>query len=195
MKKSTLFTFVVGVLFYASVNAQEGIIGEIRMFAGNYAPNGWAFCNGQVLSIASNSQLFVVIGTSFGGNGTSTFALPDLRGRVPVGFGNGPGLTNYTLGQESGTETKTLTTQNIPTHSHNINIKAVSELGNTNSPENNYFANTGIFDNEYRAAGTEVNMKQQSTESAGNGTAVDIRQPSLAINFIICVSGTFPAQN
>src|ERR1044071_219623 len=98
----------------------EPFVGEIRMVGFNFAPRGWAFCNGQQLPIAQNSALFSLIGATYGGNGTTTFALPDLRGRVPVGIGQGPGLTNVTLGQKFGGETNTLTVANLPAHSHSI---------------------------------------------------------------------------
>src|SRR5215207_9632471 len=98
----------------------EPFIGEIRMFGGNFAPRGWAFCEGQLLSIAQNTALFSILGTTYGGNGTTTFALPDLRGRVPIQPGQGPGLSPYTLGQMSGQENVTLLITNIPAHTHTL---------------------------------------------------------------------------
>src|SRR6478672_10112699 len=96
----------------------EPFLAEIIMFAGNFAPRGWAFCQGQILSIAQNTALFSLLGTTYGGNGQTTFALPDLRGRVPVGTGQGPGLSNYDLGQVSGSESVTLTVSQMPAHNH-----------------------------------------------------------------------------
>src|SRR5690242_20983611 len=98
----------------------EGTIAEIRMFAGNFAPRNWAFCASQILSIAQNTALFSLLGTTYGGNGQTTFALPDFRGRTPVGWGQGPGLSNYDLGQVGGTETSTLTVQTMPAHTHTL---------------------------------------------------------------------------
>src|SRR5437879_11862971 len=96
------------------------LLGSIIMFAGNFAPRGWALCNGQILPIAQNTALFSILGTTYGGNGQTTFALPDLRGRVPVGSGQGPGLSNYDLGQQGGSESETLTVNQMPEHTHAI---------------------------------------------------------------------------
>src|SRR5215218_9391620 len=110
------------------------------MFGGNFAPRGWAFCQGQILSIAQNTALFSLLGTTFGGNGQTTFALPDLRGRVPVGWGQGPGLSNRNLGEVGGQENTTLTQNEIPTHNHTLN--AVSQPGDSSAPAGAYLANT-----------------------------------------------------
>src|SRR5215212_11299169 len=99
----------------------EPFLGQIMMFAGNFAPRGWAFCSGQILPIAQNTALFSILGTTFGGNGQTTFALPDLRGRAPVGPGQGPGLSNIDLGQPSGTENVTLISSQMPIHNHSVN--------------------------------------------------------------------------
>src|SRR3954468_23228168 len=98
----------------------EPFLGEIRMFGGNFAPRGWAFCNGQILSIAQNTALFSLLGTTYGGNGQTTFGLPDLRGRVAVSAGQGPGLSNYSLGELAGSESVTLTSANMPAHNHSV---------------------------------------------------------------------------
>src|SRR5438045_7604430 len=98
----------------------EGFIGEIRMFGGNFAPKGYQLCNGQILPIAQNTALFSILGTTYGGNGQTTFGLPDLRGRAPVSAGQGPGLPNYDLGTQTGSPTTTLTTGQMPTHSHTV---------------------------------------------------------------------------
>src|SRR5512140_216933 len=107
-------------------------IGEIVMFAGNFAPRSWALCNGQLLPIAQNTALFSILGTTYGGDGRTTFALPDLRGRVPVHPGQGPGLSNYVLGEMAGTENTTLLINNMPAHNHTLN--AVSDAGDTAAP-------------------------------------------------------------
>src|SRR5688572_18111229 len=108
----------------------DEFIAIIKMFGGNFAPRGWALCNGQILSIAQNTALFSLLGTTFGGNGQTTFALPDLRGRVPIHPGQGPGLSNYSLGQQAGTETVTLTINNMPAHGHPFAVPASSAEGN-----------------------------------------------------------------
>src|SRR5437899_12703586 len=113
-------------------------IGEIVMFAGNFAPRGWAFCNGQILSIAQNTALFSILGTTYGGNGQTTFALPDLRGRVPMHPGQGPGLTNHTLGEVAGSETTTLLSSNMPQHTHALNCN--SAAGTQPSPSSGFLA-------------------------------------------------------
>src|SRR5687767_7253998 len=115
----------------------EPFIGQIIMFAGNFQIRGYAFCSGQILSIAQNTALFSILGTTYGGNGQTTFALPDLRGRVPIHPGQGPGLSNYTLGQLSGTENTTLTQNNLPPHSHQLNVTANAK-GNISVPTNNF---------------------------------------------------------
>src|SRR3982750_2476369 len=110
----------------------EPFLAEIIMFGGNFAPRGWAFCSGQILSIAQNTALFALLGTTYGGNGQTTFALPDLRGRAPIGTGQGPGLTNILLGELSGTQSVTLTSQQMPAHNHSVNASAT--VANTANP-------------------------------------------------------------
>src|SRR5262245_42833413 len=111
----------------------DSFIGSIILFAGNFAPRGWAFCQGQILSIAQNTALFSILGTTYGGNGQTTFALPDLRGRVPIGTGQGPGLSNIDLGEQSGSENVTLLASNMPPHTHDY-IPAASQTGSSDSP-------------------------------------------------------------
>jgi microcystin-dependent protein len=177
----------------------ESFIASIILFAGNFAPRGWAFCQGQILSIAQNTALFSLLGTTYGGNGQTTFALPDLRGRVPVGTGQGPGLSPYSLGQMSGTETTTLTITNMPSHNHTITVspRAVSEAGDTSDPTNAFPANSGALDKEYRASGTLVNMGAATATvgAAGSSQPFNNIQPYLAMNYIICIEGIFPSRN
>jgi microcystin-dependent protein len=118
----------------------EPFIGQIMLFGGNFAPVGWALCNGQLMSIAQNTALFPILGTTYGGNGTTTFALPDLRGRAAVGFGQGPGLSNYDLGQSTGSEMVTLTVAQIPAHSHPVAANAAA--ANVQSPSGADLAQT-----------------------------------------------------
>jgi microcystin-dependent protein len=185
----------------------EPFIGEIIMFAGNFAPRGWAFCNGQLLSIAQNTALFSILGTTYGGNGQTTFALPDLRGRVPVHSGNsqGPGLSPYNLGQASGTETVTLLTNQMPMHTHAGAISAAQVDGTSAVP-----ASTEVLAQTYDAGNqAQFNSYAPSTSTplvplAPNSVAIGVSggsqpfgilQPYLAINFIIALEGIFPSRN
>lgn len=170
------------------------------MFAGNFAPRNWAFCQGQTLPISGNEALFSIIGTIYGGDGRTTFKLPDLRGRVPVGVGTGADLSIVSQGRKFGAETVTLATTNLPQHSHDVNlpIEAVSEVGDSSDPTNKYPANSGFFDKEYRSTGTKINTAQSvtgSTSSSGNNQSFNIQQPSIGINFIICINGIFPSRS
>lgn len=174
--------------------SQTGFIGEIRMFAGNYPPLNWEFCQGQVLLIQDNPVLYSILGTTYGGNGTTTFALPDLRGRVVMGSGSGPGLTTRILGAVVGSETNALGVANLPPHSHSVTVPASSSVGTTNVPAGNFLANTSAFDNEY-APTSDTSMASFNSGSTGNGTPVNNIQPSVAINYIICVSGDYPQRH
>ena len=135
----------------------EGTIGEIRGFGGNFAPRAWAFCNGQLLSIAQNQALFSILGTTYGGDGRTTFGLPDLRGRMPIGAGTGPGLSTRKLGARSGTDTVTLTRNQIPSHTHTVTnslsgvaqLAVTSEDGDSNSPDNKYLATSVVSGGKY----------------------------------------------
>ncbi len=171
----------------------EPFIAGIVLFAGNFAPRNWAFCNGQLLSIAQNTALFSLVGTTYGGDGRTTFALPDLRGRVPIHPGQGPGLSNYALGQLSGTETRTLVTTNMPAHNHSL--IAVSESGDASAPAGAFLANTGTLDKEYKTTGTAVAMNSQAIGISGGSQPFSIVQPYLCLNYIIALFGTFPSRN
>lgn len=189
-KTLLILTIVIGT---NNINAQ-GYIGDIKMFAGNFAPNGWALCNGQLLPINQNQALFSILGTTYGGDGETTFALPDLRGRVPVHAGNGPGLTPKILGEKSGTENTTLSTSNVPPHSHTVAPNANSDLGTTNLPTDNYPANTSILDKEYSETTNET-LGSTTTSSVGNGNSFSNEQPYGVIHYIICMQGIFPSPN
>ena len=165
-------------------------LGEIRMFAGNFAIQGWAFCDGQILSIAQNQALFALLGTTYGGDGQMTFALPDLRGRVPVHQGALNG-TPFTIGQSGGEEAVTLTTNQIPAHSHIP--QAFASQGNQASPANNVWGATPL--NLYSAANPGVSMSPAAVGQAGGSQPHENMIPFLAVNFIISLFGIFPTQN
>ncbi len=172
----------------------EGTIGEIRMFAGNFAPRTWAFCQGQLLGIAQNTALFSILGTTYGGNGTTTFGLPDFRGRVAVGTGTGPGLSNVQLGQVAGTENNTLTTANLPAHTHTMN--ASSDAASAGAPAANSLgvnARGGIT--PFAPGATSQVAMASTTGSVGNNSPVNNMQPYLGMNYIICLQGIFPSRN
>ncbi|MCT4625156.1 MAG: tail fiber protein [Schleiferiaceae bacterium] len=193
MKKTLLFCFLLSLAVNFSMQAQDPYIGEIRMFAGNFAPQGWAKCEGQLLSIAQNTALFSLLGTTYGGDGETTFRLPDLRGRVPIGPGTGPGLQPVTLGQQLGSNTNTLTTSNLPAHNHTIN--AVATDGNQSSPQGNVPAGTKLLDPEYSDASSGyIQMNSNMVNDAGQGQPVNNMQPSQSVTFIIALYGIFPSQ-
>ncbi|HTG55572.1 MAG TPA: tail fiber protein [Niabella sp.] len=171
----------------------ETYLATIMQFAFGFAPKGWAPCSGQVLGIGQNQALFALLGTTYGGNGTTTFNLPDLRGRTAIGFGQGPGLPNYTLGEMVGKESVNLTIANMPQHRHLIN--ASSEAGDAASPAGTFFANTGLKDGEYKTSGTQVAMNAAMLANAGSGSAVSLMQPYLVVNYCIALVGTFPSRN
>ena len=175
----------------------EGTIGEIRMFAGTFAPRNWAFCAGQLMSISQNTALFSILGTTYGGNGQTTFALPDFRSRTAVGTGQGPGLTNITLGEVSGSETVTLLTTQMPAHTHSLN--GVNASATTGNPTGTTLATTKDATdntiNSYAVATPAAALHAQSIGIAGNSQPVAIRNPYLGMNYIICLFGIFPSRN
>jgi microcystin-dependent protein len=175
-------------------------LGSIVMFAGNFAPRGWALCNGQLLSIAQNTALFSILGTTYGGNGTTTFALPDLRGRAPVHPGQGPGLSPYSLGEQIGSETVTLLSNNMPAHNHVVNASTATSpnRGGTN-PAGNLLAvtaNAGSYSVDIYASGNPgTTMNPMMIGPAGGSQPFSILQPILCVNFIIALQGIFPSRN
>ena len=193
--KKFLLIGLFAILSMGKANAQqvETFLGEIRMFAGNFAPTGWAFCQGQLLPIAQNQALFSLLGTTYGGNGTTTFALPDLRGRVPVGFGQGPGLSNRVIGEQFGSELVTLNINQMPSHNHTVN--AVTTEGNQNLPTNSLPANTKTLDKEYSDANANTTMKATMVNPTGGNQPFGVTQPSLGVNFIIALQGIYPSRN
>ncbi len=200
----------------------EGTIGEIRIFAGNFAPLSWAFCQGQTLSIASNNALYAIVGTIYGGDGVTTFKLPDLRSRIPIGTGQGPGLPDYALGNQVGQETVTLTVNQMPAHSHAATVQqasspgsatatlnGINNAGGQSTPGGNYLGqDNGAGATSYATAGAPVAMHVGSvvaninvsppavmlSTNGGNMPHENI-QPILAMNYIICLEGIFPSRN
>ncbi|WP_431158438.1 phage tail protein [Winogradskyella poriferorum] len=155
------------------------------MFAGNFAPRGWALCEGQLLAISTNQALFSILGTTYGGDGRTTFALPDLRGRVPIGPGTGPGLSTYRLGQKGGAETNTMLVNNIPAMSYGVPAYEASELnGGTMEKGNKAVLTTG----------SEPNTTFKTTIN-GRGQYSNIMQPYTGMNYIICLTGTYPSRS
>lgn len=172
----------------------EPFIAEIRIFAGNFAPRSWAFCDGQLLPIAQNTALFSLIGTTYGGDGRSTTALPNLQGRAPMHPGRGPGLTSRRLGEKVGVETVTLSEAQIPSHSHTV--RANTSGGNTSTPSNTTsFARAGA-DRLYHNQTTTnlVDMASESLATTGGGQAHNNVQPYLTLNFIIALQGLYPSR-
>lgn len=171
----------------------EGTIGEIRGFAANFAPRGWALCEGQTLAISTNTALFSVIGTTYGGNGTSTFQLPDLRGRTMIGPGVGPGLSPRELGEKSGYETNTLNESQMPSHSHLAQLNTARAAANTANPSGASLAGTQIYENT-TAPNTPMSTGSISIGNSGGNQPVNNMQPYLAVNYIICVNGLYPSR-
>jgi microcystin-dependent protein len=169
----------------------EPFLGEIRLFGFNFAPTGWAMCNGQILPINQNTALFSLLGTQYGGNGTSTFALPDLRSRVPLHQGQGAGLSSYVMGETIGSESVTLAAAQMPVHSHNVqasNAKATTKNPSAAVPGH-------PPDDTYDAAPDGTLMDASMIAPAGGNQPHENRQPLLVVNFCIALQGIFPSRN
>jgi microcystin-dependent protein len=168
-------------------------IGEIRMFGGSFAPAGWAMCDGQPIPISENDALFTLIGTTYGGDGQETFNLPNLQSRVPMHNGQGPGISqNYQIGETGGVESVTLTTQQIPVHTHAL--LAITDLGNVIPPTGNLLANSPNI-TPYINDPTSANFNAQAITPVGGSQPHENLQPYLTITFIISLFGVFPTQN
>jgi microcystin-dependent protein len=172
------------------MTSQNPFIGEIQICGFNFAPRGWAFCDGQLLSISSNQALFALLGTIYGGDGRTTFGLPDLRGRLPIHEGAGPGLPTYRLGQKGGKIAATLTEQNLPQHSHTLKPRCSNSGGAAKTPAGNYHAVGGDYISTHDAT-----MADQETDATGGGQAFPVQSPYLALNFVIALVGIFPSRN
>ena len=169
----------------------EPFVGEIRMFAGNFAPRGWAFCDGQLLAVSQNDALFSLLGTIYGGDGRTTFGLPDMRGRLPVHAGTGPGLSPRRLGAKGGAESVTLTVNQLPSHTHQM--QASSQPASSALPENSVLAQT---DSPFYGADSPfVNMNTAEISAVGGSRSHTNLMPFLCVNFIIALVGIYPSRH
>ncbi|MBX9781904.1 MAG: tail fiber protein [Chitinophagaceae bacterium] len=177
--------------------ADQPFIAEIIIGAFNFAPKGYAFCNGQLIPIAQNTALFSLLGTTYGGNGQTTFALPDLRARTVIGFSQGPGLSPYVLGEKGGQETVTLLQNQMPLHNHTV--ASNNGDGTQNGPVNNFFAGAGadrdLFWYNAATTGTTTNMNANAIGTAGGGAPHNNLQPYQVVNYCIATQGIFPSRN
>ncbi len=178
----------------AAAQASDPFLGQIMCGIYNFTPRGWAPLNGQLLSIAQNSALFALIGTTYGGNGQTTFGLPDMRGRFPMHVGNGPGLTPRTLGESSGTETVSLTTSNLPPHTHSVTPLGSNADATQVSPANGVPATKGRTTLYAPGPGT-VTMAPTTSGSTGGNQPVNNMPPYVVVNCYIAVQGVFPSRD
>ncbi len=193
MKRFIFALFLLSGLAFNSANkifAQDDYLGDIKMTAITFTQDGWLDCNGQLLQIIQYQALYSLLGITYGGDGRTTFALPDLRGRVPLGIGQGDGLSAYSQGQKGGVETVTLNLSQMPQHTHEVLVS--TEAGNSSSPNTTYSANSGSFDKEYSTSASTTNTAM--VKSAGSGAAHENRQPYLPVRYVICVEGLYPSR-
>ena len=170
----------------------EPFVGEVRMFAGNFAPRGWAFCDGQLLAVSQNDALFSLLGTIYGGDGRTTFGLPDLRGRTPIHAGQGPGLSNRRLGAKAGAENVTLTVNQLPAHNHTAlqaNSQTATDLAGNN--EVNAQSTVDVYVDEV----ANLNMNSGAVTAVGGSNSHTNLMPFLCIHFIIALVGIYPSRN
>lgn len=171
----------------------EPFVGEVRMFAGNFAPRGWAFCDGQLLAVSQNDALFSLLGTTYGGNGQTTFGLPDLRGRLPVHAGNGPGLSPRRLGAKAGTEQVTLTINQLPSHNHPLS--GTNTNATDNSPADTMTLAKGVGFDPYVDQPPSITMANNNINAVGGSQSHNNMMPFLCVNFIISLFGIYPSRN
>ena len=198
MKK--LFFFITMIVLCFSVKAQDNFVGEVRIFAGNFAPKGWAFCDGQILPISQNTALFSLLGVMYGGDGRTTFALPNLNGKVPIGAGQGPQLTQRYQGETGGQDNVTLQQSEMPSHSHTVTAGVVAVpgyegAGNQDTPENGYPASG----TKSYSTGTNSTMNTAVTTfqlfTTGGGQPHNNLQPYLVLRYIIALQGIYPPRS
>ncbi len=166
------------------------------MFGGNFAPRGWAYCDGQLLPISQYSALFSLLGTIYGGDGRTTFALPDLRGRFPLHPGNGPGLPSYRLGERGGTPQVNILAANLPSHNHGVKMRAARAQATVQNPNGNVLGGALSYEAS-PGSGSLVDMSADSIQefNVGNNIPLQIENPFLGVNFIIALQGTFPSRS
>ncbi|MFP6846143.1 MAG: tail fiber protein [Thalassolituus sp.] len=171
----------------------DPFVGEIRMFAGNFAPRGWAFCDGQLLAVSQNDALFSLLGTTYGGDGRTTFGLPDMRGRLPVHQGQGSGLTLRRLGSHYGEENVTLTVNEIPPHSHGF-MASTAEVSSSN-PANDVLGSHTDGDESYTSTlSNVVGLSSDVVATAGGSRSHTNLMPALCVNYIIALFGIYPSR-
>ena len=173
----------------------EPFVAEIRIFAGNFAPRGWAFCDGQLLPIAQNTALFSLIGTTYGGDGRTTTALPDLRGRAPMHPGRGPGLTSRRLGERGGAETATLSEAQMPSHAHGMQAVVNPAVVRVPSSTVTLARSMGAAAYQTDSSANLVSLASQTLPNTGGGTPHNNVQPYLTMNFIIALVGLYPSRS
>lgn len=169
----------------------EPFVGEIRMFAGNFAPRGWAFCDGQLLAVSQNDALFSLLGTIYGGDGRTTFGLPDMRGRIPLHQGTGPGLSPRRLGSKGGLEQVTLTSNQLPSHNHTITASSADDKTD-NNPVGRVLAVSGakIYGEDHA-----LDMNSSAISNTGGSSPHTNLMPALCVNFIVALLGIYPSRN
>jgi microcystin-dependent protein len=195
LRMAFLLVFLCSSVFInpGSALALDQFVGEIRMFAGNFAPTGWAMCNGQIIPISQNTALFSLLGTTYGGDGETTFALPDLQGRVPIQTGQGPGLSQYDLGQQGGSDTVTLLQSETPSHTHTYSI--TTEAGSYAAPEaGKSFARVTTSDRKEINIYAAPETANSTLTIEGGGQPHNNMQPYLVVNYIIATQGIFPSR-
>ena len=170
----------------------EPFVGEIRMFAGNFAPRGWAFCNGQLLAVSQNDTLFSLFGTIYGGDGRTTFGLPDMRGRIPLHEGQGTGLAARNLGSKAGDEKVTLSTEQLASHTHDWNANTTA--GNEAAPQGDVTAGSAVV-RIYRDEAQAADFAATAIADAGGNRSHGNLMPTLCVNFIVALSGIYPSRN
>lgn len=176
----------------------EPFVGEIRMFAGNFAPRAWALCDGQLLAVAQNDALFSLLGTFYGGDGRTTFGLPDLRGRVPMHRGDGGGLTPRSIGQKGGSETETLTVNEMPAHDHGKALQALETDATTHDASGRMFAKAVGGSAYHTGSGRgqgPVAMAAGTLASSGGGGPHNNLAPTQCVHFIVALSGIYPSRS
>jgi microcystin-dependent protein len=187
---------VAGMVWSPPAQASEPFIGQIQIFGFNFPPRGWAHCNGQLLSISSNTALFSLLGTTFGGDGRVTFALPELRGRVAIHVGTGPGLPRVRWGERAGSPTAVLNVTHLPSHNHSATVHASSAQGREQGPAGNVLADDRR-ETQYSAAAPDVTMDAAMVTigNTGGSQAFSIMQPYLGLYHSIALVGIFPSRN